>query len=310
MHPLRRTALSFALCLALVLTLAPGFPHAVIAQARPVPTPDATIEGQPANQPLRPPEMRARAAILMDARSGLVLYQKNAWERIPVASLTKMVTALVAVERAPLDLRIEATEYVRSVPSVIGLDPGDVLTLEQLLYGLILRSGNDAALDIAEALGGGSGPAAIESFVALMNGKARDLGLFDTSFVNPNGLDAPGHLSTAFDMAQIARSFMRHPDLARIAAAKRYEIAGPPLWVFQNLNGFLYTYQGADGIKTGFEDLAGRCLAASAARDGRRLISVVLNSDHYVEETARLMDYGFATYPTRRVDPSWLRSPA
>lgn len=245
---------------------------------------------------LRAPELMARAAVLADPESGLVLYGREPHARLPVASLTKMVTALVAIERAPLDLPIRATSLSRSVPSVIGLDPGDVLTLEQLLYGLMLRSGNDAALAIAEALGGSVGAASIAQFVELMNQKVRSLGLRDTHFANPSGLEAEGHESTAYDMAQVARAYLAVPTLAKIAATRRFEIPGPPLWVFQNSNRFLYTYDGADGIKTGYEDLAGRCLAASATREGRRLIAIVLNSEAYLREASALMDYGFANY--------------
>lgn len=288
MLPALRLALALALTLLVVL---PAVAEPLVPEQTPSPLPQ---NGVPTLDQLRPPEVRARAAILVDAESGAVLYEKNAYQRLSVASLTKMVTALVALERGQLSQPIRATEYSRSVPSVIGLDPGDVLTLEQMLYGLMLNSGNDAALAIAENLGEGSGQEAIESFVGLMNDKVRKMGLEHTRFANPNGLDSPGHNSTAYEMAQIAIAYMANPILAKIASTKRYEIQGPPLWVFSNINGLLWSLPSADGVKTGYEDSAGRCLAGSASRDGHRLIAVVLDSPDYVGETARLLDYGFA----------------
>ena len=262
-----------------------------LAQAPPAGAQPPWSQGSPA-PPL--PHLLARAAVLMERDSGRVLFAIHPNERLAVASLTKMMTALVAVDQAWLEQPIRATEYSRSIPTVIGLDPGDVLTLEEMLYGLILRSGNDAALAIAEDLGGGNGPAAIERFVDKMNQKAREMGLRNTHFVNPNGLDADGHYSSAYDMAQISRAYLQHPILARIAATTQYQIDKPPGWFFANINGFLGAYPGADGIKTGYEDRAGHCLAASATHDGHRLIAVILNSDQSIADAARLMDYGFA----------------
>jgi D-alanyl-D-alanine carboxypeptidase len=254
-----------------------------------------------------PPELRARAAILVDDASGAVLFQRNARERLPIASLTKMMTALVALEHASPDFIVQATERSLTEPAVIGLAPGDRLRLEDLLYGLILASGNDAALAIAESVGGGDGAAAIERFVGWMNERAAALGLEETHFANPHGFDDPQNYSTAADVAKIARLYLRHPLLARIAATERYEVSGEPRWVFHNINRFLVSYEGADGIKTGYESLAGRCLAASATRAGQRLIAVVLNSDDYVGDAAALLDYGFERQ--RSVLGEWLLLP-
>ncbi|MBI4495293.1 MAG: D-alanyl-D-alanine carboxypeptidase [Chloroflexi bacterium] len=287
------------LVLALVLGLGNALP-ALAQQPTPEPTPQPIPleEQEPRSlQQLRPPELAARAAVLLDAETGEVLYAKSPHDQLAIASLTKMVTALVAVERAPLSQPIRATKLSYSVPSVIGLDPGDTLTLEQILYGLILKSGNDAALAIAENLGGSSGQASIDHFVELMNQKVRQLGLHDTHFVNPNGLDADGHYSSAYDVAQVARAFMRVPILARIAGTRYYAIPAPPVeWIFQNINGLLYGFPGADGVKTGYEDRAGRCIAASATQGGHRLIAVVLNSDVYYVDAANLLHYGFTNY--------------
>jgi D-alanyl-D-alanine carboxypeptidase (penicillin-binding protein 5/6) len=167
-----------------------------------------------------------------------------------------------------------------------------------MLYGLLLNSGNDAALAIAETIGGGS----IERFVGWMNERAQAMGLKNTRFANPNGLDQVGHYSSARDLAEIARDVMAEPTLARIVGTRRFTVDGPPLYVFFSSNPLLGEYEGLDGIKTGFTDDAGPCLAATAVRNGRRLISVVLNSSGIAAETIALLDMGFATAQSRTLD--------
>jgi D-alanyl-D-alanine carboxypeptidase (penicillin-binding protein 5/6) len=237
----------------------------------------------------RPPGAGARAALVMDAESGAVLYERNARVPLHPASLTKMVTALVAVERAPLDKVVRVARPIVVIPVLIGLEPGDELRLEDVLYGLLLDSGNDAAIAIAESVGDGSS----ERFVGWMNDLVRRLGLRDSRFKNPHGLDEDGHLSSAYDMAVIGRTLMRNPVLARIVAQGRHEVEGPPRWVFRTRNPLLGVYDGVDGIKTGYDDLAGRCLVATATRDGRRAISVVMNSPGYDLDSSSLLDYAF-----------------
>jgi D-alanyl-D-alanine carboxypeptidase (penicillin-binding protein 5/6) len=250
---------------------------------------------QPVSAQERPaPASRARAAIVVDAETGAVLYERNARAELAPASLTKMVTALVAVERAPLDRVVRPTHPFEVVPVVIGLEPGDTLTLEHALYGLMLNSGNDAALAIAETAGDGS----TEKFVGWMNDLARRLGLQHTHFKNPHGLDQDGHLASAYDMAIIGRALMRQPVLSQIVGQARHVVEGPPRWVFRSTNPLLGIYTGVDGIKTGYDDNAGRCLVASAERDGRRAIAVVMNSPAYGDEAASLLDYAFS-------DPKW-----
>jgi D-alanyl-D-alanine carboxypeptidase len=173
---------------------------------------------------------------------------------------------------------------------VIGLEPGDSLTLEEALYGLLLNSGNDAALAIAESVADGSS----ERFVVWMNELASRLGLSSTRFKNPHGLDEDGHVSSAYDMAIIGRALMRQSELARIVGQERHVVDGPPRWVFRSTNPLLGVYPGVDGIKTGFDDLAGRCLVATAVRDGRRAIAVVLNSTRSGDDAASLLDHAFA----------------
>lgn len=231
------------------------------------------------------------AAVTLDAATGHTLASRNPDARLAPASLTKMMTALVALDRASLSDIIVATSRSRSEPSVIGLDPGDTLSLEHMLYGLLLTSGNDAALAIAETLGGGS----IERFVGWMNERAAKMGLVNTRFTNPTGLDQEGHYSSARDMANIARALMATPTLAHIVGTRRYIVEGPPPYFFSTTNPLLGAYPGLDGVKTGFTDAAGPCLAASALRDGRRLVTVVLNSPNIVRDTEALLDTGFAT---------------
>jgi D-alanyl-D-alanine carboxypeptidase len=247
--------------------------------------PAAAQEQQP-----RPPAAGARAAIVVDAATGAVLYERNAHEPMHPASLTKMVTALVAVERAPLDRIVRVTHPIVVTPVLIGLDVGDELPLGEVLNGLLLNSGNDAALAIAESIGDGS----IDRFVGWMNELAARLGLKDSHFVNPHGLDADGHLASAYDLAIIGRAVMEQPVLAKIVAQQRHDYEGKVHWTFRTRNPLLGVYDGVDGIKTGFDDLAGLCLVATAERDGRRAIAVVMNSNQYGEDAASLLDYAFA----------------
>lgn len=284
----------------ILLVFVSGLAGSSPAAAQPVPAPSP-----PPRAAAGPPAIQARAAVVLDVGSGAVLYAKDAHERLPPASLTKMATAIVALERADPDRVVVATVNSMAEPAVIGLDPGDRLPLREALYGLLLNSGNDVALAIAESLGGSS----IERFVGWMNALARSLGLVDTRFANPHGLDVGDHYSSAYDMAIIGRVLLRQPLLRTIVSTLRRDYDGPPLWAFRNINRFLATYPGADGLKTGYELRAGRCLAASATRNGRQLIVVVLNSDDYVADASALMNYGFASFE-RPAAPSPSPSPA
>jgi serine-type D-Ala-D-Ala carboxypeptidase (penicillin-binding protein 5/6) len=245
----------------------------------------AAIRGAPSV----PDTVRSVASVVVDGASGHTLAAKNADARLAPASLTKMMTALVAVRRASLGDVVTATEKSRSEPSVIGLDPGDVLSLEDMLYGLMLPSGNDAALAIAESVGRGS----IETFVRWMNEEAASLGLKNTRFANPHGLDEAGHYSSARDMALIARTLMAEPALATIVGTPRHVVQGPPLYLFVNSNPILGRVPAVDGIKTGFTDDAGRCFAVSATREGRRVIAVVLNSANIGVDAQLLLEAEF-----------------
>lgn len=237
------------------------------------------------------PTLSACSAILMDRESGRVLYEKNAGERRSIASITKLMTALVAVELHP-DLSSTVTverEWTGAEGSSMYLKPGEELSLEALLYGLLLSSGNDAALAVAGYCAGD-----VESFVAEMNKKAAQLGMNDTHFANPNGLDDPQHYSTAYDMALLARAVLEQEELRTIASTRSIFIAGRSL---TNHNKLLWRYEGCTGLKTGYTDEAGRTLVSSAMQDGQELIAVTLNAPNDWADHAALFDYGFATYP-------------
>lgn len=237
------------------------------------------------------PTLSAHSAILMDRESGRVLYEKNARERRSIASITKLMTALVAVELHP-DLSSVVTvkrEWTGAEGSSMYLKPEEELTLEALLYGLLLSSGNDAALAIAGYCAGDIG-----TFVEEMNKKAAQLGMNDTHFANPNGLDDPQHYSTAADMAILARAVLKREELRVIASTRSVSIARRTL---VNHNKLLWRYEGCTGLKTGYTDEAGRTLVSSALRDGQELIAVTLNAPNDWADHAALFDYGFAAYP-------------
>lgn len=246
------------------------------------------------------PEVSAKAAVLLDAASGRVLYAKEPHARLPMASLTKIMTAIVALESSSdLDEVVTVSPNAEGVEgSSIYLRAGDKIPLRDLLYGLMLRSGNDAATAIAEHVGG-----SVEGFSFLMNEKAAWLGLSDTHFVNPHGLDAEGHYASAYDLAVLSRYAMENPTFREIVGTRVYRPRVTPSGhgnseaVWTNKNKLLVTYEGADGIKTAYTDRAGRGLAASAVRDGRRLIAVVLNAPDDWNDVRKLFDYGFTHFP-------------
>ena len=239
------------------------------------------------------PQVSAASAVMMDGDTGRVLYEKDSRTRRPIASITKLMTALVALESGhSLDETVTvAREWTGAEGSSLYLRPGEEVTLEELLYGLMLRSGNDAALAIAGYCGG-----SVEAFVAQMNQRARALGMEDTSFANPNGLTAEGHCSTAYDMALLARSCLENEALARIVSTKSIALGTR---VFTNHNKLLWRYEGCIGLKTGYTDQSGRTLVSAARRGGVTLICVTLNAPGDWADHAGLFDYGFANYEAR-----------
>lgn len=237
------------------------------------------------------PPVSASAAILMEASTGTVLFAKNEHQRRAPASTTKIITALLAIEsgalsdRVPISRRAAFTEG-----SSAHLVAGEEYTLEELLYALMLPSGNDAAVAIAEHLDG-----SVEAFARRMNRRARELGAYGSRFVNPHGLDDPNHYSTAYDLALFARTALQFPLFARIVGTRAYSaLSRQRTW--HNTNRLLWSFDGAVGVKTGTTGRAGNCLVAAAARDGTTLVAVVLDSADRWADSARLLEYGFSAF--------------
>lgn len=236
----------------------------------------------------------ARKAYVLDSVSGRVLYEKNADERSLIASTTKIMTALIVCEQCNvLDRMRIPKEAVGIEGSSMYLQEGEVLTLQELLYGLMLSSGNDAAVALAIYCGG-----TVEGFAELMNDKARILGLRNTHFENPNGLDSPGHYSTAKDLAILAAYAMENPVFAKTVSAKKMKIGQRYL---TNHNKLLWRVPGADGVKTGFTKAAGRVLVSSASRGGRRIVAVTIDDPHDWQDHAQLLEDGFSRYSPQHI---------
>ena len=234
----------------------------------------------------------AEKAILLDAVSGRALYERNADEQSLIASTTKIMTALVVCEQCNvLDRMRIPKEAVGIEGSSMYLREGEVLAIQELLYGLMMASGNDAAVALAIYCGG-----TLEGFAEMMNDKARVLGLSGTHFVNPHGLDSPGHYSTARDLAVLAAYAMQNPIFYKTVSAKTVTIGQRQL---RNHNKLLWQVEGADGVKTGFTRAAGRILVSSATREGRRLIAVTINAPDDWRDHAALLEDGFARYENR-----------
>jgi len=231
----------------------------------------------------------ARSAILIDGATGRVLYEKNPTQRSLIASTTKIMTALLICEQCNvLDRMRIPKEAVGIEGSSMYLREGEVLTIQELLYGLMLQSGNDAAVALAIYCGG-----TLEGFVQMMNDKARNLGLMDTNFENPNGLDSENHYSTASDLAALAAYAMNNPVFSKIVSTQTVRVGERYL---RNHNKLLWQLEGADGIKTGYTRVAGRILVSSASRSGRRLIAVTIADPDDWNDHLVLMESGFQQF--------------
>lgn len=231
-------------------------------------------------------EVSATAAILLDTGSGEVLFEKNADRRMLIASTTKIMTVLVALDCADLDEEVTVKDSHMVEGSSMYLKPGEKVRMETLLYGLMLSSGNDAALVVADYCGGG-----VEHFVERMNEKAAELGMEDTSFANPNGLDDEAHYSTARDMARLAAYAAENATFVRLCSTKSVSIGGRSM---TNHNKLLNMVDGCIGMKTGYTKAAGRTLVSAAVRDGRCLVAVTLQDGNDWADHMALYDYGFA----------------
>lgn len=238
--------------------------------------------------------LSAEKVILVDGQTGRVLYEKNADKQSLIASTTKIMTALVVCEQSNvLDRMAIPKEAVGIEGSSMYLQEGEILTIQDLLYGLMLQSGNDAAVALAIYCGG-----TVEGFAELMNDKAHRLGLVNTHFVNPHGLDSPDHYSTAEDLAKLAVYAMNNPIFAKTVSAKSVKVGERYL---KNHNKLLWQIEGADGIKTGFTKAAGRILVSSAVRSGRRIIAVTINAPDDWNDHKRLLEQGFSDFTTKQL---------
>ena len=238
--------------------------------------------------------LSAQKAVLMDGNTGRILFEKNADSQSLIASTTKIMTALVVCEQCNvLDRMRVPKEAVGIEGSSIYLQEDEILTIQDLLYGMMLHSGNDAATALAIYCGG-----TVEGFAQLMNDKARDLGMDNSHFVNPHGLDAHNHYSTARDLAVLAAEAMKNPIFVSTVSAKNVTAGNRR---FTNHNKLLWRVDGANGVKTGYTKAAGRILVTGAKRDGRQLIAVTIDApDDWNDHTAMLED-GFATFSQRKL---------
>lgn len=235
----------------------------------------------------------AKAAVLLNAENGEVIYAKNCDERLSMASTTKIMTALLLCEYGHFEREITVTaEMLRVEGSSMGLLAGDKVTLHDLLYGLMLASGNDAANVIAFAVGG-----SVAGFVEKMNQKARELELANTHFETPSGLDGDNHYTTAYELALLTRYALQNEELCKAVSTQKANLnyGNPPYKrSLTNHNRLLKQYEGAVGVKTGFTKKSGRCLVSAAKRDGKFLIAVTLNAPNDWQDHKAMLDYGFS----------------
>lgn len=239
------------------------------------------------------PEVSAKACVLIEEKTGKIIFEKNSSEKLPMASTTKIMTTLLCLESGGLDDEfVVDSQAIKVEGSSMGLVEGDVVTKRALCYGMLLPSGNDAANAAAVRISG-----SIEEFADLMNERAKEIGMTRTCFVTPSGLEGEGHGASAYDMAILAREALKNPDFCDICSqtSAKVKFGNPPFerWL-KNTNKLLGMYDGVKGVKTGFTDEAGRCLVSACERDGVSLICVTLNDKNDWNDHMRMYDYGFS----------------
>lgn len=274
---------------------------------------------QPPASPAGRPVLGASSAMLIDAATGKLLYASNPYRELPPASTTKIMTAILVLEHGKLDEVATISENVTKTPyTSLHLVKGEKITMRNLLYGALMRSANDSCVAMAEHIAGSEA-----AFAKLMNARAKQLGAKHTHFVTCNGLHDPNHYTCAADLALFARHATRFPLFNEIVHTRKWTLARSinheDAVVFTH-NRFLWRYDGADGIKTGYTKQAGKCLVGSATRGGWRLISVVMHSPDPIGEASQLLDYGFKNYqrfviarkgqPIRKATVRWGRDEA
>ncbi|WP_054742952.1 D-alanyl-D-alanine carboxypeptidase family protein [Cellulosilyticum ruminicola] len=250
------------------------------------------------------PDVKAKGALLMEADSGRILFEKNGYEALPMASTTKIMTCIVALENGNVDDIVTVSKRACAAPPVkLKLQIGEKQRLGDLLYSLMLESHNDTAVAIAEHIGG-----SVEHFCEMMTAKAREIGAETANFKTPNGLDAQGHGASAYDMALIARYAVQNPEFIKIVTTELIsiptkEVTGSRRHDLQCKNRFLYCYKGANGMKTGFTNKAGHCFVGSANRNNMQLVGVALaagwgkaGKTRKYTDVINMMNYGFKNY--------------
>lgn len=238
--------------------------------------------------------LKCLSAVVIDQDSGRILYSKNENSLLPMASTTKIMTAIVALERGNLNDTVTISSRASAMKgSVVGYKKDEKVSLEELLYGLMMRSGNDAAIAIAEHISG-----SVEEFSKLMTDKAFEIGAYDTSFKSPHGLDMENHYTTAKDLAKITAYAMKNEIFAKISSTKEIDSGetGKFTRSYNNINKFLYQYPNSDGVKTGSTGKAGKCFVASVKNPYGRYICVVLNSSDRWNDAKKLADYAEKNY--------------
>ncbi len=247
--------------------------------------------GMKANAEIKPStglKVNARSAIALDKESGTVLYEQNAYEIVPMASTTKILTSLIAIEQGNLDKKVTISKKAASVRgSTVGYKENEELTLRELIFGLMFKSGNDAAIAIAEELG-----TSTEGFAEIMNHYARGIGILDSHFESPHGLDSSNHYSSAYDLAILASKGMDYDLFREIVGSKqiskeKYNFTRD----YNNINKILWKIPGANGVKTGYTGQAGKCLVSSINNNGKDIIIVVLNCPDRWNVTDKIYNY-------------------
>ena len=272
-------------------------PSRALYDVKPLARPE--VEGLVVSPDDKLQNLTARSAVVLDAATGLVIYQRDMDTRRYPASTTKIMTLIVALEQGNLEDTVTVSRNAAGMEgSTLWLEPGDRVPLRELLCGMMMASGNDATIAVAEHIAG-----SVSAFAKLMNDKAREIGAKDTHFVNPNGLPNENHYTTAHDMALIAAYGYRLPEFEEIVSTR--EITFP--WVkddthrLRNENQMLWLYEGGNGVKTGYTDAAGRCLVSGAKDDGLQLVAVVLDSVYMWNDSIALLDYGFEQVEPERI---------
>ena len=246
------------------------------------------------------PQNGAKAYVLMEATTGRILAEKNAQEALPMASTTKIMTAILAIEKGDPEEIVTVPQECQGIEGTsVYLRGGETLTLRELVCGLMLASGNDAAETIAHHIGG-----SLTGFAEMMNEKAKEIGAKNTNFITPHGLPCEGHYTTAEDLARIASYAMQNETFRKIVSTASMDLPADedsPARYLRNKNRLLWQYEGGNGIKTGYTDAAGKCLVGGAEREGMQLVSVVLNDRSMFPDSMELLDYGFAEYSMQRI---------